>query len=114
MDGEDSSQSIDLKSPEQNSLMPLDQLRLENGPKENVILVLGSEGEGVSRTIARSADYRVVIPPQLRMDQLGKFPFDTIDSLNVGVTAAMLLYHIRHLMSRRVTQRRDPSDGLKF
>ena len=91
-------------------MIPLDQLRFERGPKENVILVLGSEGEGVSRTVAKSADYKVVIPPQLRMDQLGKFPFDTIDSLNVGVTAAMMLYHIRHITraTRPSTSRPDP------
>ena len=79
------------------SLIPLDQLKLPHGKKENIILVLGSEGEGVSRAIAKAADHQVVIPPQLRMDQLGKFPFDTIDSLNVGVTAAMILYHIRKM-----------------
>ena len=60
-----------------------------------MIIVLGSEGEGISRNIAKNSDYRVIIPPQLRMDQVGKFPFDTIDSLNVGVTAAMILHHIR-------------------
>jgi len=75
--------------------MSLDQLKLNTD--DNVILVLGSEGEGVSRTIARCADHRVVIPPQLRTDQLGKYPFNMIDSLNVGVSAALLLYHIRHM-----------------
>lgn len=45
-------------------LIPLDKLTLPKTVKgNNVILVLGSEGEGVSRTIAKSADYRVVIPP---------------------------------------------------
>lgn len=44
-------------------LIPLDKLKLSKS--ENVILVLGSEGEGVSRTIARMADYKVVIPPKL-------------------------------------------------
>ena len=29
------------------------------------MLVLGSEGEGVSRTISRMADFKVVIPPEL-------------------------------------------------
>ena len=49
-------------------MIPLDQLRLDKGAKENVILVLGSEGEGISRNIAKNSDYRVIIPPQLRMD----------------------------------------------
>ena len=38
------------------SLIPLDQLKLDHGKKENIILVLGSEGEGVSRTIAKASD----------------------------------------------------------
>jgi tRNA G18 (ribose-2'-O)-methylase SpoU len=60
------------------------------------MLVLGSEGEGVSRTISRMADYKVVIPPNLQMSQLGKYPYNMVDSLNVGVSAALLLYHIKH------------------
>ena len=76
-------------------LIPLEKLKLN--PNDNILLVFGSEGEGVSRAISKAADHRIVIPPQLRMDQLGKFPFDMIDSLNVGVSAALILYHIRHL-----------------
>lgn len=60
------------------------------------MLVLGSEGEGVSRTIGRMADYKVVIPPGLQMGNLNKYPYNMVDSLNVGVCAAMLLYHIKH------------------
>lgn len=58
--------------------------------------MLGSEGEGVSRTIARMADYKVVIPPRLALSQLGQYPYNMVDSLNVGVSAALLLYHIKH------------------
>lgn len=76
-------------------MIPLEKLKLN--PNDNILLVFGSEGEGVSRAISKAADHRIVIPPQLRMDQLGKFPFDMIDSLNVGVSAALILYHIRHL-----------------
>jgi len=46
-------------------LLALDELKIDK--KENVMLVLGSEGEGVSRTIAKLADYKVVIPPNLEM-----------------------------------------------
>jgi tRNA G18 (ribose-2'-O)-methylase SpoU len=76
-------------------LVPLEKLKLNQN--DNILLIFGSEGEGVSRAISKAADHRIVIPPQLRMDQLGKFPFDMIDSLNVGVSAALILYHIRHL-----------------
>ena len=46
-----------------SGLISLDELRLPRGPKQNTILILGSEGAGVSRTIAKSADDRVIIPP---------------------------------------------------
>ena len=64
MDGEDVQPGDGSSSSKSgSSLISLDQLRLDRGPKENVILVLGSEGEGVSRTISRCSDHRVVIPP---------------------------------------------------
>ncbi len=44
-----------------NQVISIDELKLKRD--ENIILVLGSEGEGVSRTINRIADYRVMIPP---------------------------------------------------
>ena len=67
---------------------------------ENIILVLGSEGEGVSRVINKIANHRVMIPPQLSKDHIGVYPFNMVDSLNVGVSAGVLLYHIRHLVKK--------------
>ena len=64
---------------------------------ENIIVVLGSEGKGVSRTISKLADDRVYIPPKLDSSMTGKYPFNMIDSLNVGVSAALMLYHIKNL-----------------
>ena len=58
------------------------------------MLVLGSEGEGVSRTISSLADHRVMLPPRLDSKFIGKAPYNMIDSLNVGVSAATILYHI--------------------
>lgn len=84
--------------PSENKLTPLNQLKLS--PSDNIILVLGSEGEGVSRTIARLADFKVIIPPTLDMSQVGKYPYNMVDSLNVGVSSALLLYHIKHLMTK--------------
>ena len=55
LDGEDFSDSVKVSNP--SNLISLDELRLERGARENVILVLGSEGEGVSRTITRCADH---------------------------------------------------------
>jgi len=80
-------------------VVSIEELRLKKN--ENIILVLGSEGDGVSKTINRLADHRVMIPPQLRKDQIGQYPFNMVDSLNVGVSAGLLIYHIRHLMKRQ-------------
>ena len=73
LDGEGGPNYLDLENPKiQNNcintsgLTPLNKLRVSRD--ENIILVLGSEGEGVSRFIAQAADTKVVIPPQLRMD----------------------------------------------
>ena len=85
---------LTVPQQKEQKLIPLDQLRLKRS--DNTMLVLGSEGEGVSRTIGRMADYKVVIPPGLQMGNLNKYPYNMVDSLNVGVSAAMLLYHIKH------------------
>jgi len=66
-----------------------------------VILILGSEGEGVSRTISQFADHKVVLPPQNRMEQIGQFPFNMIDSLNVGVSAALFISHLRNQIDQK-------------
>lgn len=42
-------------------VISIDELKLN--PSDNIILVLGSEGEGVSRAINRLADHRIMIPP---------------------------------------------------
>lgn len=96
-DGEEEDDGVDrpFKAP---NVISIDELNLKQ--EENIILVLGSEGEGVSRSINRLADHRVMIPPQLSKDHIGKYPFNMVDSLNVGVSAGLLIYHIRHLTKR--------------
>ena len=42
-------------------IIPLEKLRLN--PADNILLVFGSEGEGVSRAISKAADHKIVIPP---------------------------------------------------
>jgi tRNA G18 (ribose-2'-O)-methylase SpoU len=92
-------EELDESTPfKANTVISIDELKLKRD--DNIILVLGSEGEGVSRSINKLADYRVMIPPQLRKDHIGKYPFNMIDSLNVGVSAGVLIYHIRHLTKR--------------
>jgi tRNA G18 (ribose-2'-O)-methylase SpoU len=72
--------------------MPLNKLDIQK--KDKILLILGSEGKGVSRTISSLATHRVTIPPKLQMNLVGEHPFNMIDSLNVGVSAALLMYHI--------------------
>ena len=60
-----------------------------------MLLVLGSEGEGVSRTISKIADHKVILPPNFDQDQIGKYPYNMIDSLNVGVSAALFITLIK-------------------
>ena len=57
---ENTSDSKPFKAPQ---VISIDDLRLKKD--DNIILVLGSEGEGVSRSINRLADHRVMIPPKL-------------------------------------------------
>lgn len=49
----------DLEDPQK--LIPLEKLKIN--PNDNILLVFGSEGEGVSRAISKAADHRIVIPP---------------------------------------------------
>ncbi len=48
-----------------------------------MVLILGSEDEGVRKSILEKADFKITIP------QRGK-----VDSLNVSVAAGIILYHI--------------------
>ncbi len=62
--------------------------------KDNIVLILGSEGKGVSSKLSKMADKLLFIPPLLETSMIGKFPFSVIDSLNVGVTAGIVLNHL--------------------
>ena len=73
--------------------MPLNKLKVN--PKENIIVVLGSEGDGISNEVIRSASYFTYIAPQLSDSMVGKYPFNIVDSLNVGACASIVLYHLK-------------------
>jgi tRNA G18 (ribose-2'-O)-methylase SpoU len=59
---------------------PLDGLRLD-GP---TVVLLGNEGAGLSEAVVRRADARVRVPMRAG-----------VNSLNVAVTAALILYAAR-------------------
>ena len=97
-DEEDDAPAFEWEEAENGSsgkprLMDLKELSL--APDAKVMLVLGSEGAGVSRVVSALATHHVTIPPQLNMDEVGKYPFNMVDSLNVGVSAALLIFQLK-------------------
>jgi len=79
--------------PVQNITISLNQLKLN--PEENIILILGSEGFGVSNDVMKSfVNYNIYIPPHLDKSKVNQHPFDMIDSLNVGVSAGIIINQI--------------------
>jgi len=68
---------------------------LKINSEENVILILGSEGFGVSYDVMKSfVNYNIYIAPHLDKSKVNQHPFDMIDSLNVGVTAGIIINHV--------------------
>lgn len=56
---------------------------------------MGSEGFGVSNDVMKSfVNYNIYIPPQLDKSKVNQHPFDMIDSLNVGVSAGIIINHV--------------------
>ena len=71
----------------------LQELKLNSD--DNIILILGSEGFGVSKDVTNNfVNYNVYIPPRLDKTKINQHPFDLIDSLNVGVTAGIIINNI--------------------
>ena len=68
---------------------PVRDLELATAP---LVLVIGSEGRGLSRIVARSCDVLVRIPIAARTD-----------SLNAGVAAGIVLYEVAAIRSRPTT-----------
>lgn len=61
----------------------------------NVIVVLGSEANGIVSDLSGLSNYNIYIPPKLDKNRIGKHPFDIIDSLNVGVSAGIIINHVK-------------------
>jgi len=72
-----------------------DLRKLKVSPEDNVIVVFGNENEGISENIFKISNFNVYIPPVLDEKNQGVFPYDIIDSLNVGVSAGIILNHIK-------------------
>ena len=64
--------------------------------KDNVIVVLGGEASGVSTLLFSISDHNIFIPPKLDVNLANKYPFNIVDSLNVGVSAGIIISHIKN------------------
>jgi predicted rRNA methylase len=73
----------------------------------NVILVLGSEANGITSDLNGVSNYNVYIPPLLNKELTGKHPFNIIDSLNVGVSAGIIINHIKTQLKFPQTENKD-------
>jgi rRNA methylases len=79
---------IDLKSKGYKiiaSVLSKDSIKLRDFKKihnEKIIIIVGNEGQGISKEILDIADYKVFIE------------MNNIDSLNAGVAASILMYNI--------------------
>ena len=93
----DASEENQDKSKEDSSIesktVSLNDLKLSN--TANVILVLGSEASGITSNITGMSHYNIFIPPMLSPEETGKHPFTLIDSLNVGVSAGIIINHLK-------------------
>ncbi|WAC66548.1 23S rRNA (guanosine(2251)-2'-O)-methyltransferase RlmB [Agrococcus sp. SL85] len=67
--------------------VPLHELELASGP---LVVVVGSEGKGLSRLVAETCDAIVSIPIS-----------DAAESLNAGIAASVTLYEVAKRRSRR-------------
>lgn len=59
-------------------------------PDDNILLVLGSEGEGINSKLAKVCQENVYIGKST-LDKELIFPYTLIDSLNVSVSSGVLL-----------------------
>jgi 21S rRNA (GM2251-2'-O)-methyltransferase len=89
---EDANESNSSSSTESKNIS-LTELNL---PKSaNVIVVLGSEANGIVSNLTGVSNYNVFIPPLLNKELTGQAPYNIIDSLNVGVSAGIIINHVK-------------------
>eukprot|EP01015_Nassula_variabilis_P028411 TRINITY_DN5936_c0_g1_i3.p2 TRINITY_DN5936_c0_g1~~TRINITY_DN5936_c0_g1_i3.p2 ORF type:complete len:179 (+),score=32.86 TRINITY_DN5936_c0_g1_i3:63-599(+) len=75
------------------NITPMTDIKIQ--PNENIILVMGSEYEGIRKHILNTSNDLVYIRPGISEEDY-KFPFTLVDSLNVSVSCGVLLSHIKN------------------
>ena len=63
--------------------------------KSNIILIIGSEGEGINHKILDVCSKIIGISPRLNEELFRKYPFNVIDSLNVSAFLSILIYEMK-------------------
>lgn len=87
-------QAPELKSEKEESIA-LSDLQVESSGNYIVVLSASYKSDE-NRTLAKQSDYTVFIPPHLDKNKINKYPFNFISSLNIGVSAGIVLSHLRN------------------
>lgn len=71
-------------------LVALQDCRKELGESTNKLVLIGSEGSGVSANLARDSDIVLTIPKK----SPDEFPASLVDSLNVNAAVSTILFEL--------------------
>ena len=66
---------------------------------DNALIIFGSEAGGLEGDIFSLANYNVMIPPGLDMESINKGAYSLVESLNVGVSAGIILHTMKLKMN---------------
>lgn len=81
---------------------------------DNVILVLGSESSGMTNSFKDVTSHNIFIPPQLDDKLVSKAPYNIIDSLNVGVSAGIIINHLKSQLIKTVVESKSSLNNNNF
>jgi tRNA G18 (ribose-2'-O)-methylase SpoU len=71
----------------------VNELKIEK--HSNVLIIFGSEYEGVNQDIFNLPNFNVIIPPNLNVNDTQKGAYKLVESLNVGVSAGIIIHNIK-------------------
>lgn len=77
----------------EKNYIPLYKLKLNK--RDNIMIILGSEGEGLAHNIQEYSDYNVFIPHSIQTDSLNSDIYKFVDSMNVAVSAGIIINNIK-------------------
>lgn len=82
--------SLNPGTPIYGTFLDGDDIHHTQAPQGDAVIIMGNEGNGISREVAECVNSRILIP---------NYPKDrpTADSLNVAIATAITCYHMRAL-----------------